>query len=44
MRGLSKYNTIKKRLREEIVQKILYHPNKNTSCVSSDVVTVLNPE
>ena len=37
------YNTITKPSREEIIEWILYHTNFNSSCVLSDVVTVLNP-
>ena len=38
----SKYNTITKRLREEIFEWIPSHPNVNPSGVSSHVVMVLN--
>ena len=43
MRGRSINNTIKKLFREEIVEWILPHPNVKPLCVSSNVVTVLNP-
>ena len=44
MRGHSRYNTITKLLKEKIVEWIISNPNVNPSCVSNDVVTVLNPE
>ena len=44
MRGWSQYNKITKIFREEIVEGIISHTNLNPSCVSSDAVTVLNPE
>ena len=44
IRGLSRYNTITKRLREEIFEWVLYHTNLKASCASSDVSTVFNPE
>ena len=40
----SRYNTITKLQGEEIVEWIIFHPNVNPSCVSSNVVTVLNLE
>ena len=43
-RGGSRYKKITKLLREDIVEYTLSHPNVNPSCVSSDIVTVLNPE
>ena len=44
MRGLSRYNTITKRLIEEIIEWILYHTNAKPECVSSDIVKISNPE
>ena len=42
MRGCSRYNTITKLLREEIIEWMLSQPNAKPSCVSSDAVTVLD--
>ena len=33
----------KKRIKEEIFDRILSHPNVKSSCVSSDVVNILKP-
>ena len=44
MRGCSRYNTITKRLREEIFGWVLSYHNYKPSFVSGDVVTVFNPE
>ena len=43
-RGISRYNTTTKKFIEEIVERILSHTNIKPSCVSSNVVKVLNPE
>ena len=44
MRGCLINNTIIKRLREEIVERILSHTNINPSCVPSDVINFFNAE
>ena len=41
IRGHSRYNTIIKLFREEIVEWIISHPNVKPSCVPSDIVAVL---
>ena len=43
MSDFSAYNTITKLSREDIIEWLLSHPNFKPSCVSSDVVTDLNP-
>ena len=44
MRVYSQYNTITKLYSEESFEWIISHPNVKPSCVSSDVVTILNSE
>ena len=44
MSGRSRYNTITKYLRGEIVEFILYYLKFKQSFVSSDVVNIFNPE
>ena len=44
MRGHLRYNKITQQFKEEIVEWILSHTNVKPVCVSSDVVTILNPE
>ena len=44
MRGCSRYNTITKQLIEVCFEWILSNLNVKPPCVSSYVVTVINPE
>ena len=43
-KGCLRYNTITKILRKAFFEWILSNPNVNLSCVSSDVIYILNPE
>jgi hypothetical protein len=43
MKNRQNYNTIQKQLKSDVQNWVLQHPNVKPSCISNDVLTVVNP-